>query len=106
LVAAAINAGNHTLAVLEQFVGEQQMDYVDIKGWVDTAKAIMGLLATAKDVLLKGKHRDDVEAKLPAHVMLRQDSINSHVCPNPACNRRIPPRAVRVAPRLGRRKVR
>ena len=39
------------------------MDYVDIKGWVDTAKAIMGLLATAKDVLLKGKHRDDVEAK-------------------------------------------
>jgi hypothetical protein len=83
------------------------MDYVDIKGWVDTAKAIMGLLATAKDVLLKGKHRDDVEAKLPPHVMLWQDSINSHVCPNPACNRRIERlRAVRVAPRLGGRKVR
>ena len=105
------------------------MDYVDIKGWVETVKATIGLLATAKDALPKGKHRDDVEAKLqqaeesmkradallvkelglklcdcefPPHVMLWQDSINSHVCPNPACNRRIErPRAVRVAPRLG-----
>jgi hypothetical protein len=85
------------------------MDYVDIKGWVETVKATIGLLATAKDALPKGKHRDDVEAKLqqaeesmkradallakelglklcdcefPPHVMLWQDSINSHVCPN------------------------
>jgi hypothetical protein len=100
------------------------MDYGDIKGWVDTVKATIGLLATAKDALPKGKHRDDVEAKLhqaeesmkwadarpakelglklcdcecPPNVMLWRETEQAHVCPN-CQHRRNKPRIVSAPP--------
>lgn len=85
------------------------MDYIDIKGWVDATKAALSLLIAAKDALPKGKHRDDVEAKLhqaeesmkradaqfakelglklcdcefPPNVMLWREAEGTHVCPH------------------------
>lgn len=40
------------------------MDYVDIKGWFEAAKAALALLNAAKDAIPKGKPRDEAEAKI------------------------------------------
>jgi hypothetical protein len=89
------------------------MDYSDVKGWIDAAKAAMTLLNTAKDALPRGKQRDEVEAALhqaersmkaadaklakelglrlcdcefPPNVMLWREGERAHVCPK--CGRR------------------
>ena len=89
------------------------MDYTDVKGWVDAAKATITLLTAAKDALPQGKPREQVEAKLheaerskkgadarlakelglrlcdcefPPNVMLWREAEKAHVCPH--CGRR------------------
>ncbi len=96
------------------------MDYHDVKGWVDAAKAALGLLNAAKDALPKGKQRDEVEARLrdaetsmkradaklarelglrlcdcefPPNVMLWRETEQAHVCPR-CQHRRNKPRVV------------
>ncbi|MGD1038739.1 MAG: hypothetical protein ABR878_16540 [Roseiarcus sp.] len=89
------------------------MDYTDIKGWVDAAKATISLLTAAKDALPHGKQREEVEERLheaegsmkradaklakelglrlcdcefPPNVMLWREAEKAHVCPH--CGRR------------------
>jgi hypothetical protein len=93
--------------------------------WEGLGKTSLDMLRSAWNLLPKGETKDEIEHELveaekalneskaklardlgyklcqctfPPQIMLWQDSINSHVCPNPACNHRIErPRAVRVA---------
>ncbi len=89
------------------------MDYDDVKGWFDAVAAALPLLKAAKDLLPKGRQRDEVEAKLreaegymkradaklakelglrlcecefPPNVMLWREAEKAHVCPH--CQRR------------------
>ena len=90
------------------------MDYTDVKGWVDAAKAAFSLLTIAKNALPKGTQRDEIEVKLleaegsmkradaklakelglklcdcefPPNVMLWRETERAHVCPH--CQRTI-----------------
>jgi hypothetical protein len=91
------------------------MDYVELRGYIDTAKAAFDLMRAAYEALPKGKQREAVEAKLheaerlmqaadaklakelgmrtcdctfPPTVMLWRESEKAHVCQNPNCGRR------------------
>src|ERR1700722_8657901 len=93
------------------------MDYADVKGWFDAAKAAFAVLNAAKDALPKGRQRDEVEAKLreaegsmkradaklarelglrlcecefPPNVMLWRETEKAHVCPRCGARRERP----------------
>ena len=88
------------------------MDYADIKGWLDAAKAAFALLSAAKDALPKGRQRDEVEAKLreAEGSMKRADAKLAKELRLRLCECEFPPNVMpekaHVCPRCGARRER
>jgi hypothetical protein len=92
------------------------VDFAEIHGWLDAAKDAMGLLKSTAALLPKEEKRAEIEGRIgaaedalkrsdaklarewglklcdctfPPQIMLWKEAEKSHVCPHPACGRRI-----------------
>jgi hypothetical protein len=99
------------------------MEPEEISAWVTAGKGALDLMRSAWHAMPKGEKKDELEAKVkkaedalqtssanlaksfgyklcqctfPPQIMLWQESTNSHVCPNPACDHRIERRPTAV----------